>query len=82
MDKHDMLKDLDNDTLAKISLAATAGLLAVAGGKKIYKKYRENKLLKKYTGSSQEDLQYEKHRNVDVFPDIALNIIDAQKLRK
>jgi hypothetical protein len=50
--------------------------VAAAGAKSIYKKYKQKKLLKKYTGTSQEQ---EKHRNEDMLPDVILTGIDVKK---
>lgn len=75
----DALNELNQDTLAKVALAAAAGLVAAAGAKSIYKKYKEKKLLKKYTGTSQEKEYEEKHRNDDMLPDVLLTGIDVKK---
>ncbi len=80
----DALNEVDQDTLAKLTLAAAAGLLAAAGGKKIYKKYKEHKILNKYHG--QEDDK--KHRDINPYMsslepgdivDVAKNLINAKK---
>jgi len=52
-----VLSEVDDDTLAKIALATTAGLVAVVGGRKLYKKYKEKKIEKKYLEGSQDDRQ-------------------------
>lgn len=72
----DALNELNQDTLAKLALAAAAGVVAAAGAKSIYKKYKQKKLLKKYTGTSQEQ---EKHRNEDMLPNVLLTGIDVKK---
>lgn len=53
MKKIDALNEVDQDTLAKIALATAAGVAAAAGGRHLYKKYKEYKALKKY-GSQEE----------------------------
>ncbi len=55
--KYDSLCEIDQGTLAKIALVAAAGIGAAAGGKHLYKKYKEAKLLNKFGKESQEDLQ-------------------------
>ena len=55
--KYDFLYEVDQNTLAKIALAAAAGLSAAAGGKYLYKKYKTTKLLNKFGKESQENLQ-------------------------
>jgi hypothetical protein len=55
--KYDSLYEIDQATLAKIALVAAAGIGAAAGGKHLYKKYKEKKLLKRFGEESQEDLQ-------------------------
>ena len=55
---------MNEDTLAKLTLAAAAGLTAVVVGKKIYKKYKENEAVKKYT----DDPQDNKHRDLNLNP--------------
>lgn len=67
------------DTLGKVALAAAAGIVVAAGAKKLYKKYKDRQLEKKYTGSSREEKFPE---NDDILPDAAFNISDAYRLRK
>jgi hypothetical protein len=82
-----LLEEVDKDTLAKLTLATAAGIVAAVGGKKLYKKYKERQLLKKY--GAQEDSD-EKHRSSlkdelrSIVPDIldanmARHLIDAKK---
>jgi len=42
--------------------------------------YKKKQLLKKYTGSSQEDNVRKQYRNEDLFPDIVLTGIDAKNI--
>jgi hypothetical protein len=77
--KFDALNEIDQDTLAKISLAVAAGLASVAGGKILYKKYKEKQLQKKYIGDTQEDDR--KHRSIDPYTNAVLDVVDANILR-
>lgn len=80
MNKRDALNEVDQDTLAKLTLAAVAGVLAAAGGKKLYEKYKENKLLKKY--GSQEDKEHQIHLKDTLrgdIPDIADILVTGQR---
>lgn len=55
--KIDALNEVKQDTLAKITLAAAAGIAAAIGGKKLYKKYKEKKLLNKYVTQGEQERQ-------------------------
>lgn len=43
-----LLNEIDQDTLAKLSVAVTAGVITAVTARKLYKKYKENKILQKY----------------------------------
>ena len=49
-----LLNEVDQDTLAKISMAVTAGVITAVTARKLYKQYQENKILKKY-GAQEEN---------------------------
>jgi len=72
------LTEVDQDTLAKIALAAAAGVAAVAGGKHIYKKYKEEKQMKKYIDDSQE---HKKHPVKDAVLQDYPEVLDAIAMR-
>jgi hypothetical protein len=72
-----LLEEVDQDTLAKLSLAAAAGIVAAVGGRKLYKKYKERKLLKKY-GAQEEG----KHQSLgDEIRSVIPDVIDANTAR-
>jgi len=73
----DALNETDQDTLAKLAAGVAAGVISAATAKILYKKYKEKKILNKYTGTSQE--QEKKHRNEDMLPDVILTGIDVKK---
>ena len=81
-----LLNEMNEDILAKLALAAASGVIAVASGKKLYKKYKEHQLLKKY--GAQEDkadkrqtLKDELRDDVPEWNDIrtSYNFIDPKK---
>lgn len=73
-----LFEETDNDTLVKMALATAAGVAAVAGGRKLYKNYKEKKILKQY-GAQASDVD-DKHQSVkdDIRGSIP-NIIDIIK---
>ena len=81
MEKLDaLLEEVDKDTLAKVALATAAGIVAVAGGKKLYKNYKEKKLLKQYGAQESED--DDKHQSIkDQIRSVIPDIIDANSAR-
>jgi hypothetical protein len=81
MEKLDaLLEEVDKDTLAKLALATAAGIVAVAGGKKLYKNYKERKLLKQYGAQENED--DDKHQSIkDQIRSVIPDIIDANSAR-
>ena len=81
MEKLDaLLEEVDKDTLAKVALATAAGIVAVAGGKKLYKNYKGKKLLKQYGAQENED--DDKHQSIkDQIRSVIPDIIDANSAR-
>lgn len=71
-----ILNELNQDMLTKLALATAAGVAAAASARSIHKKYKEKKLLKKYTGVSRKQ---EKYLNNDMLPDVVLTGIDVKK---
>jgi hypothetical protein len=73
-----LMEEVDQDTLAKLALATTAGVITAAAARKLYKKYKEKKILNKYT--SQED---GKHQSLgDEIRSVVPDIIDANTARR
>jgi hypothetical protein len=74
-----LLNEVEDDTLAKIALATTAGVITVAAARKLYKKYKEKKVSNKYIG--QED---DKHQSSlgDELRSVIPDIIDANSMRQ
>ena len=74
-----LLNEVDNDTLAKLALATTAGVITANVARKLYKKYKENKILNKHI--TQEN---EKHQSSlgDEIRSIGLDVIDANMARQ
>lgn len=79
-----LLNEVDQDTLARLSVATAASIAAAVAARKLYKKYKDNQLLKKYGGA-----QENKHQSLGddlrgIVPDLAdINatryFIDAKK---
>jgi hypothetical protein len=82
-----LLNEVDEDTLARLSVAVTAGVITAVTARKLYKQYKDNQLLKKY-GRTQEE---NKHQSLGddlrgVIPDLVdINttryLINAKKIR-
>lgn len=76
MKKFVTLTELDDDTLAKLTGAAAAGIVAAALGKKIYKKYKDYQVLKKYGSQEKEN------SNTDIYTNSVLDLIDINTTRQ
>ena len=56
-----LLCEVNQDTLANLSVAVAAGVLTAVAARKLYKKYKENKILQKY--GTQEKNEHLNFRN-------------------
>ena len=73
-----LVNEVSDDTLAKIAMATVGGVITTVAAKKLYKKYKEMQLLKKYGSQEDED----KHQNLQAELSGALpNLIDAHTAR-
>ncbi len=80
-----LLNEVDQDTLARLSVAVTAGVISAVAARKLYKQYKDNQLLRKYGGAQEED----KHQSLgndlrSIIPDLVdinatRHFIDAKK---
>jgi hypothetical protein len=77
MGKFNTLTELDDDTLAKLTSAAAAGIVTAVLGKKIYKKYKENQILKKY-GSQEKKVVSDN----DIYTNAVLDLVDINTTRQ
>jgi len=82
-----LLNEIDQDTLARLSVAVTAGVITAVTARKLYKQYKDNQLLKKYGGAQEES----KHQSLGddlrgIIPDLVdinatRHLIDVKKHR-
>ena len=73
-----LLNEIDKDTLAQIALATVAGSLVALGGRKLYKKYQQERLLKKYIAQERE-----KHQSLeDELRVVGSDVIDINAARR
>jgi hypothetical protein len=70
-------EEVDNDTLAKLALATTAGVITTVAARKLYKKYKEKKILNKYVPQENN-----KHHTIgDELRNIAPDLMDINSMR-
>lgn len=75
-----LLNEVNGDTLAKLALATTAGVITAAAARKLYKKYKENKILNKYM--KQEENNEHQSSLGDEVRSIGLDVIDANTAKQ
>ena len=71
-----LIVEVEEDTLAKIALATTAGVITAAVARKLYKKYKEQKISNKYT---QEDGKH--HTIGDEMRTVYPDLLDIHSMR-
>lgn len=73
-----LLNEVDQDTLARLSVATAASIAAAVAARKLYKKYKDNQLLRKYGAAQEED----KHQSLgDDLRGIVPDLIDINSTR-
>ena len=75
-----LINEVSDDTLAKLTLAVTAGAITAVAARKLYKEHKENQLLKKYGAQEEGD---DKHQSLrDQMQQGVAQVIDTHTARE